>query len=330
MTKKENDENEIIEPLLDPKEIRLVLFPIKYHDMWQMYKQAECSFWTAEEVDLLADLYDWNSLTPNERYFISHILAFFAASDGIVNMNLVERFSDEVTIYEAKCFYGFQVVIENIHSEMYSLLIDTYISDPDEKNHLFNAINTIPSIKKKADWALKWIKDKKSTFATRVVAFACVEGIFFSGAFASIFWLKKRGLMPGLSFSNELISRDEGLHCEFACLLNSYLVKKCDKIKDIVAEAVKIEQEFLSESLPVNLIGMNCKLMCNYIEFVADRLLINLGEDKIYNTPNPFDFMENISLVGKTNFFDKKESQYQKAFVGIENGNDSFRTDADF
>ncbi|EOB15312.1 Ribonucleoside-diphosphate reductase small chain [Nosema bombycis CQ1] len=330
MVNKENDENEIIEPLLDPKETRLVLFPIKYHDIWKMYKQAECSFWTAEEVDLSADLYDWNSLTPDERYFVSHILAFFAASDGIVNMNLVERFSEEVTILEAKCFYGFQVVIENIHSEMYSLLIDTYISDPDEKNHLLNAINTIPSIKKKADWALKWIKDKKSTFATRVIAFACVEGIFFSGAFASIFWLKKRGLMPGLSFSNELISRDEGLHCEFACLLNSYLINKCDKIKDIVVEAVKIEQEFLSESLPVNLIGMNCKLMCNYIEFVADRLLINLGEDKIYNTANPFDFMENISLVGKTNFFDKKESQYQKAFVGIENGNDSFRTDADF
>lgn len=325
-----NKENKEVEPLLDPSEERFVLFPIKYHDIWKMYKQAESSFWTAEEVDLSADLYDWKSLTPNERYFVSHILAFFAASDGIVNLNLVERFSSEVTILEAKCFYGFQVAIENIHSEMYSLLIDTYISDPDEKNHLFNAVTTIPSIKKKADWALKWINDGKSPFATRIVAFACVEGIFFSGAFASIFWLKKRGLMPGLAFSNELISRDEGMHCEFACLLNTYLINKCDKIKEIVKEAVDIEKEFLSESLPVNLIGMNCKLMCEYIEFVADRLLINLGEEKIYNASNPFDFMENISLVGKTNFFDKKESQYQKAFVGIENGNDSFRTDADF
>lgn len=319
-----------IEPLLDPEEERYVLFPIKYHDIWQMYKKAESSFWTVEEVDLSADRHDWSTLTDNERYFISNILAFFASSDGIVNANLVERFITEVTILEAKCFYGFQVAIENIHSEMYSLLIDAYITDQDQKTHLFNAITTIPSIKKKADWALKWINDPEASFATRVVAFACVEGIFFSGAFASIFWLKNRGLMPGLTFSNELISRDEGLHCDFACLLNKYLINKSPYILDIVKESVVIEQEFLSESLPVNLIGMNCKLMCEYIEFVADRLLINLGLEKYYNTANPFDFMENISLVGKTNFFDKKESNYQKAFVGIDNANDSFRTDADF
>ncbi|KAF5141553.1 ribonucleoside diphosphate reductase small chain [Vairimorpha ceranae] len=319
-----------IEPLLNPNEERYVLFPIKYHDIWQMYKKAESSFWTVEEVDLTADRNDWLSLNDKERYFISNILAFFAASDGIVNANLVERFANEVTILEAKCFYGFQVAIENIHSEMYSLLIDAYITDQDEKTHLFNAISTIPCIKKKADWALKWIKDEKSSFATRVIAFACVEGIFFSGAFASIFWLKNRGLMPGLTFSNELISRDEGLHCDFACLLNQYLINKSPHILDIVKEAVEIEKEFLSVSLPVNLIGMNCKLMCQYIEFVADRLLINLGLEKYYNTLNPFDFMENISLVGKTNFFDKRESQYQKAFVGIENGNDTFSLDAEF
>jgi ribonucleoside-diphosphate reductase subunit M2 len=320
----------VVEPLLDPEEERFVLFPIKYHDMWQMYKKAESSFWTVEEVDLSADRHDWSTLTDNERYFISNILAFFASSDGIVNANLVERFITEVTVLEAKCFYGFQVAIENIHSEMYSLLIDAYISDQDQKTHLLNAITTIPCIKKKADWALKWIKDPESSFATRLVAFACVEGIFFSGAFASIFWLKNRGLMPGLTFSNELISRDEGLHCDFACLLNKYLINKSPHILEIVKESVVIEQEFLSVSLPVNLIGMNCKLMCEYIEFVADRLLINLGLEKYYNTANPFDFMENISLVGKTNFFDKRESNYQKAFVGINNANDSFRTDADF
>lgn len=319
-----------VELLLDPREERFVLFPIKYQDIWKMYKQAESSFWTVEEVDLLADINDWNNLTPNERHFISHILAFFAASDGIVNLNLVERFSNEVKVLEARFFYGFQIAIENIHSEMYSLLIDTYISDPKEKDFLFNAIKNIPAVELKADWAMKWINDAESDFATRLVAFACVEGIFFSGAFASIFWLKKKGLMPGLTFSNELISRDEGLHCDFACLLNTYLVKRCSRIIDVVKEAVEIEKEFLSVSLPVNLIGMNCKLMCEYIEFVADRLLLNLGEEKLYNTNNPFDFMENISLVGKTNFFDKRESQYQKAFVGIENGNDSFRMDADF
>lgn len=322
--------NKIIEPLLDPKETRYVLFPIKYHDIWQMYKKAESSFWTVEEVDLTADRQDWASLNENERYFISNILAFFAASDGIVNTNLVERFSVEVVPIEAKFFYGFQIAIENIHSEMYSVLIDSYITDHDEKNRLFNAIENIPSIKIKADWALKWIHDENSSFATRVVAFACVEGIFFSGAFASIFWLKNRGLMPGLTFSNELISRDEGLHCDFACLLNSYLIEKSPYILEIVKEAVEIEKIFLSESLPVNLIGMNCKLMCQYIEFVADRLLYNLGVEKYWNTKNPFPFMENISLVGKVNFFDKKEPQYQKPYVGIENGNDVFRTDADF
>lgn len=318
------------EPLLDPSEERFVLFPIKYHDIWKMYKQAESSFWTVEEVDLLADLKDWKGLSSGEKHFISHILAFFAASDGIVNLNLVERFSNEVKVLEARFFYGFQMAIENIHSEMYSLLIDTYVSDPEEKSFLFDAIKNIPAVGKKAEWAMRWIEDRSSDFATRLVAFACVEGIFFSGAFASIFWLKKRGLMPGLTFSNELISRDEGLHCDFACLLNRHLVNKCKRIAEIVREAVDIEKEFLTLSLPVDLIGMNCKLMCKYIEFVADRLLVSLGKAKLYNTANPFDFMENISLVGKTNFFDKRESQYQKAFVGIENGNDSFRIDADF
>jgi len=294
-----------------------------------MYKKAEASFWTAEEMDLSKDMHDWqDKLNDNERHFISHVLAFFAASDGIVNENLVERFSNEVQAAEARCF--FKIRRENVHSETYSLLIDTYIKDPAQREYLFDAIETIPCIKTKADWALRWISDKRSTFAERLVAFAAVEGIFFSGSFASIFWLKKRGLMPGLTFSNELISRDEGLHCDFACLLNSYLTKRCDRIVEVVREAVDIEKGFLTVSLPVNLIGMNCKLMCEYIEFVADRLLQNLGEEKIYNTANPFDFMENISLVGKTNFFDKRESQYQKAFVGIENGNDSFRIDADF
>ncbi|KAH9411259.1 ribonucleotide reductase [Ordospora pajunii] len=319
-----------VEMLLDPEEERFVLFPIRYHDVWEMYKKAVSSFWTVEEVDLTGDIKDWNNLNANERHFISHIIAFFAASDGIVNLNLVERFSNEVKMLEARLFYGFQVAIENIHSEMYSLLIDTYISDPTEKEFLFDAIKTIPAIKLKAEWAMRWISDKDSTFATRLVAFACVEGIFFSGAFASIFWLKKKGLMPGLTFSNELISRDEGLHCDFACMLRTYLNSKCKCIADIVKEAVDIEKTFLGNCLPVSLIGMNCNLMCEYIEFVADRLLVNLGEPKIYNTANPFDFMENISLVGKTNFFDKRESQYQKAFVGIRNGNDSFSIHSDF
>ncbi|KAL2172230.1 hypothetical protein VTG60DRAFT_7074 [Thermothelomyces hinnuleus] len=306
------------EPLLQENPQRFVLFPIKYHEIWQMYKKAEASFWTAEEIDLSKDLHDWNNrLNDDEKYFISHILAFFAASDGIVNENLVERFSGEVQVPEARCFYGFQIMMENIHSETYSLLIDTYIKEPAQRSHLFNAIETIPAIRKKADWALRWIADKKSTFAQRLVAFAAVEGIFFSGAFASIFWLKKRGLMPGLTFSNELISRDEGLHTDFACLLFSHLNHRPSKqvIEDIIVDAVRIEQEFLTEALPCALLGMNANLMKQYIEFVADRLLVALGNEKVYRSTNPFDFMENISLGGKTNFFEKRVGDYQKAGV---------------
>jgi ribonucleoside-diphosphate reductase subunit M2 len=302
-----------------------------------MYKRAEASFWTAEEMDLSKDLHDWNNkLNDNERHFISHVLAFFAASDGIVNENLVERFSNEVQAAEARCFYGFQIMMENIHSETYSLLIDAYIKDPEQREFLFDAIETIPCIKRKADWALKWIADQRSTFAERLVAFAAVEGIFFSGSFASIFWLKKRGLMPGLTFSNELISRDEGMHTDFACLLFSHMKRRPhpDVVRRIVTEAVKIEQEFLTgmfpfsclsclpndvcfltDALPVSLIGMNATLMCQYIEFVADRLLVALGDQKHYNVTNPFDFMDMISLQGKTNFFEKRVSDYTKANV---------------
>lgn len=315
---KETKSVEQDEPLLQENGQRFVLFPIKYNEVWQMYKKAEASFWTAEEIDLSKDLHDWNNkLTDDEKYFISHILAFFAASDGIVNENLVERFSAEVQIPEARCFYGFQIMMENIHSETYSLLIDTYIKEAAQRTYLFNAIDTIPCIRKKADWALKWITDKKSTFATRLVAFAVVEGIFFSGAFASIFWLKKRGLMPGLTFSNELISRDEGLHTDFACLLFSLLNNRPSKevVKEIIVDAVRIEQEFLTEALPCALLGMNSNLMKQYIEFVADRLLVALGNEKIYKSTNPFDFMENISLGGKTNFFEKRVGEYQKAGV---------------
>ncbi|RYO83923.1 hypothetical protein DL764_009404 [Monosporascus ibericus] len=306
------------EPLLQENPQRFVLFPIKYHEIWQMYKKAEASFWTAEEIDLSKDLHDWNNrLNEDEKYFISHILAFFAASDGIVNENLVERFSGEVQVPEARCFYGFQIMMENIHSETYSLLIDTYVKEPAQRTYLFNAIDTIPCIRRKADWALRWINDKKSTFAQRLIAFAAVEGIFFSGAFASIFWLKKRGLMPGLTFSNELISRDEGLHTDFACLLFSHLKNRPSKqlIQDIITDAVVIEQEFLTEALPCALLGMNATLMKQYIEFVADRLLVALGNDKVYRSTNPFDFMENISLGGKTNFFEKRVGEYQKAGV---------------
>ncbi|RGP70499.1 ribonucleoside-diphosphate reductase subunit m2 [Fusarium longipes] len=306
------------EPLLQENPQRFVLFPIKYHEIWQMYKKAEASFWTAEEIDLSKDLHDWNNrLTSDEQFFISHILAFFAASDGIVNENLVERFSGEVQIPEARCFYGFQIMMENIHSETYSLLIDTYIKEPAQRTYLFNAIDTIPCIRKKADWAIRWIQDKNSSFAQRLVAFAAVEGIFFSGAFASIFWLKKRGLMPGLTFSNELISRDEGLHTDFACLLHSHLKGRASKqmIQDIITDAVSIEQEFLTEALPCALLGMNSNLMKQYIEFVADRLLVALGNEKVYKATNPFDFMENISLNGKTNFFEKRVGDYQKAGV---------------
>lgn len=282
-----------------------------------MYKKAEASFWTAEEVDLSKDLADWESLNDDERHFVSHVLAFFAASDGIVNENLVERFSQEVQIPEARCFYGFQIMIENIHSEMYSLLIDTYIRDPIQREYLFSAVENIPCIRKKADWALRWISDENSTFGERLVAFAAVEGIFFSGAFASIFWLKKRGKMAGLTFSNELISRDEGLHTDFACLLFSLLKNKPsnETVKKIISEAVAIEQEFMTDALPVKLIGMNSDLMKRYIEFVADRLFVALGFEKQYSVENPFDFMDLISLQGKTNFFEKRVSEYQKAGV---------------
>lgn len=306
------------EPLLMPSQRRFVLFPIQYHEIWNMYKKAEASFWTAEEMDLSTDIVHWNTrLTSNERYFISHILAFFAASDGIVNENLVERFSNEVQVPEARCFYGFQIMIENVHAETYSLLIDTLIKDANERQYLFDAIETIPAVKRKADWALRWISDKEATFATRLVAFAAVEGIFFSGSFASIFWLKKRGLMPGLTFSNELISRDEGMHTDFACLLFTHLKRRPqpDVIQKIITESVHIEQEFLADALPVNLIGMNASLMCQYIEFVADRLLVSLGNDKFYNSTNPFDFMEMISMQGKTNFFERRVSDYAKAHV---------------
>jgi ribonucleoside-diphosphate reductase subunit M2 len=327
------------EPLLKESKRRFVLFPIQYHEIWQMYKKAEASFWTAEEMDLSKDLHDWtNRLNDNERHFISHVLAFFAASDGIVNENLVERFSNEVQAAEARCFYGFQIMMENIHSETYSLLIDTYIKDPIEREYLFDAVETIPCIKRKADWAMTWISDKKSTFAERLVAFAAVEGIFFSGSFASIFWMKKRGLMPGLTFSNELISRDEGMHTDFACLLFSHLKRRPhpETVKRIITEAVTIEQEFLTVALPCALIGMNATLMCQYIEFVADRLLVSLGNDKVYNSTNPFDFMDMISLQGKTNFFEKRVSDYSKANINHsatsdnKTGEKTFCVDEDF
>jgi len=321
------------EPLLAENPNRFVILPIQYNDIWQMYKKAQASFWTAEEVDLEWDLRDWNDkLKDDERHFISHVLAFFAASDGIVNENLVERFMQEVQIPEARCFYGFQIAIENIHSEMYSQLIATYIKDTNERNKLFNAIENFPAIKKKADWALKWINSNNATYAERVVAFASVEGIFFSGSFASIFWLKKRGLMPGLTFSNELISRDEGLHTDFACLMFKHLVNKPsrERILEIVTNAVDIECEFLTEALPVRLIGMNCDMMVEYIKFVADRLLLELGCEKFYLATNPFDFMENISLEGKTNFFEKKVGEYQKMGVMTSKEDAKFTLDADF
>lgn len=306
------------EPILAENKRRFVLFPIKYNEIWQAYKKAEASFWTAEEIDLSKDLHDWNNrLNENERFFISRVLAFFAASDGIVNENLVENFSAEVQIPEAKCFYGFQIMMENIHSETYSLLIESYIKDPRQAEFLFNAIETIPQIKNKADWALRWIADDDALFGERLVAFAAVEGIFFSGSFASIFWLKKRGLMPGLTFSNELICRDEGLHTDFACLLFAHLKNKPSPeiVEKIITEAVDIESEYFTDALPVSLLGMNCKLMCQYVEFCADRLLVALGNKKFYGVSNPFDFMENISLAGKTNFFEKRVSDYQKAGV---------------
>ena len=307
----------MVEPILKENKDRFVIFPIKHHDLWEWYKKCEASFWTAEEIDLHQDLTDWKTkLNDDERYFIKHILAFFAASDGIVNENLAENFVNEVQYSEAKFFYGFQIMMENIHSETYSLLIDTYVKDDAEKDKLFNAIETFPAIKKKADWALKWIES--DSFAERLIAFAGVEGIFFSGAFCSTFWLKKRGLMPGLTFSNELISRDEGVHCDYAVHLhNNHLVNKVPKerITEILTDALEIEKEFITESLPVSLIGMNAKLMTQYLEFVTDRLLVELNCDKVYNSTNPFEFMDMISLQGKTNFFEKRVSEYQKAGV---------------
>ena len=318
------------EPLLTPNDNRFVMFPIQDQSIWEMYKKQVDCFWRAEEIDLSKDMNHWESLNADERSFLSMILAFFAASDGIVLENLAQRFMGEVQLAEARAFYGFQIAMENIHSQTYSLLIDSYIKDPQEKDKLFNAITHYPCIKKKADWAQKWIHDNRSTFATRLVAFACVEGIFFSGAFCSIYWMKKRGLMPGLTFSNELISRDEALHTEFAVLLYSKLVKKMGKarIHEIIKEAVDIETEFICEALPCRLIGMNSQLMTQYIQFVADRLSVQLGYDKIYNVANPFDWMELISLEGKTNFFEKKVGDY--ALANKTKSEDVFEFTADF
>jgi ribonucleotide reductase beta subunit family protein with ferritin-like domain len=317
------------ELLLAPDDNRFVMFPIKCDDIWKMYKKQVDCFWRAEEIDLSKDLTNWESLNADEKYFISMILAFFAASDGIVLENLASRFMNDVQLAEARAFYGFQIAMENIHSETYSLLIETYIKDKDQKDKLFNAISNYSCIKKKSDWAQKWIHDNRSSFATRLVAFACVEGIFFSGAFCSIYWLKKRGLMPGLTFSNELISRDEALHCEFAVLLYSKLQKKIDKarIHEIIKEAVEIETEFICEALPCKLIGMNSDLMTQYIKFVADRLAVQLGYKKIYNVSNPFDFMDLISLEGKTNFFERKVAEYSLA---NKNSEDAFNFTDDF
>ncbi|WP_353087719.1 ribonucleotide-diphosphate reductase subunit beta [Flavobacterium sp.] len=323
----------IAEPILQDNKDRFVIFPIKHHDIWEWYKKQEACIWTAEEIDLHQDLTDWNNkLNDDERYFIKHILAFFAASDGIVNENLAENFVSEVQYPEAKFFYGFQLMMENIHSETYSLLIDTYVKDEAEKNQLFHAIEVFPAIKEKADWALKWVQSPN--FNERLIAFAAVEGIFFSGSFCSIYWLKKRGLMPGLTFSNELISRDEGMHCDFAVHLhNHHLVNKVSKerITEILTDALDIERKFITESLPVSLIGMNSKLMTQYLEFVTDRLLVELGCNKVFNVTNPFDFMDMISLQGKTNFFEKRVSEYQKA--GVMNNDSSTQKisfDADF
>lgn len=320
----------VIEPLLAADDNRFVMFPIKHNDIWEMYKKQVDCFWRAEEIDLTKDLKDWDSLSQDEKHFISMILAFFAASDGIVLENLAMRFMNDVQVSEARAFYGFQIAIENIHNETYSLLIETYIKNSEEKNRLFNAIEYFPSIKKKSDWAQKWIHDNRSSFATRLIAFACVEGIFFSGAFCSIFWIKKRGLLPGLTFSNELISRDEALHCEFAVLLYSKLLKKMNKarVHEIIKEAVEIEIEFICEALPCRLIGMNSQMMTQYIQFVADRLSLQLGYDKIYNVTNCFDFMELISLDSKSNFFEKRVSDY--ALANKTQNDDTFVLTEDF
>lgn len=322
----------LLEPILTENPGRFVLFPIQHDDIWSFYKKCEASFWTAEEIDLHQDISDWeNRLTEDEKHFIKHVLAFFAASDGIVNENLAENMVREVQYTEAKFFYGFQIMMENIHSETYSLLIDTYIKDNKDKDYLLNAIDNLPCVKKKADWALRWISN--GGFAERLVAFAAVEGIFFSGSFCSIFWLKKRGLMPGLTFSNELISRDEGMHCDFACLLyNSHIQNKLstDIIEAIIKDAVNIEKEFVTDAIPVNLIGMNADLMCQYIEFVADRLLVSLGNSRVYNVENPFPWMDMISLQGKTNFFEKRVGDYQKAGVMTEKEDQIFTLEANF
>lgn len=313
-----------IEPLLAENPNRFVVLPIEHDDIWSMYKKAQASIWVAEEVDLARDLVDWAALGTSEKHFIKHVLAFFAASDGIVNENLVERFMAEVQVPEARCFYGFQVMIENVHSEMYARLIETYVDNAQERQSLFRAVETFPAIKRKADWAMKWTASDTATFGERLVAFAAVEGIFFSGSFAAIFWLKQRGKMPGLCFSNELISRDEGLHTDFACLLFSKLVTKPsnERVVKIVRDAVEIEQEFLTQALPVAMLGMNNALMAQYIEFVADRLLVALNQDKHYKTQNPFQFMENISLAGKTNFFERRVGEYQKAGVALQTAED--------
>jgi len=321
-------DSKLTDPILEESTQRFTTFPIVYDDMWSLYKKQMDCFWRAEEIDLSKDITHWKQLTDDERFFIKHILAFFASSDGLVIENIGVRFMNEVQVSEAKAFYGFQVMMEQIHSETYSLLIDTYVKDDVEKTQLFNAIETFPCIKKKADWALKWIGDEEADFATRLVAFACVEGIFFSGAFCSIFWMKKRGLMQGLTFSNELISRDEALHCEFAVLLHSKLNKKCSVISDIIKEAVLIEQEFICEALPCRLVGMNAELMTQYIEFVADRLANQLRADKIFDTPNPFTWMEMISIEGKTNFFEKRVGEY--ALATKTKDADTFEMDLDF
>jgi ribonucleoside-diphosphate reductase subunit M2 len=305
------------------------MFPIVDEDIWKMYKKSVDSFWVPQECDLSRDLNDWEKLSKDEKHFISMVLAFFAASDGIVLENLAIRFMSDVQLSEARAFYGFQIAIENIHSEMYSLLIDTYIKDKDQRNKLFNALDNFPCIQKKADWARKWIGDNRSSFAARLVAFAVVEGIFFSSSFASIYWIKKRGLMPGLTFSNELISRDEALHTEFAILLYSKLERKLSKkrILDIISEAVEIEKEFILEAIPCRMIGMNNKLMSQYIEFVADRLCLQLGYDKIYNSTNPFDFMELISVETKVNFFERTNSEYALANKTVDKNVFDFSSD---
>ena len=314
------------------KQDRLVVYPIKHPDIWNQYKKHLMSFWTVEELDFSKDYNHWQTLNKNEQHFIKYVLGFFAASDGIVNINLVENFIDQVEILEAKIYYRFQATMEDIHAECYSLMIDTYIKDDNEKNELLNAIETIPCIRQKADWAIKWIDNDRATYAQRLIAFACVEGIFFSGSFCAIFWLKKRGLMPGLTFSNELISRDEGLHTDFAIELYSLLENKLNEntFYELVKDAVEIEKEFITESLPCNLIGMNAELMKQYIEFVADRLIVQFGYEKIYNVENPFEFMELISMRNKTNFFEKRVGEYGKAGVAVEDNNMELDLEADF